>query len=91
MVSVPTTDDLTGAASDGAVPAAAASLGGTVGRSVLGPGIGTSLGAVLGAAALDDGDAQMMAATIGLERGMTELFAGGMGGGSSGGNSRGRM
>lgn len=84
---VPTTDDLTGAASDGAVPGTVLALGETVGRSVLGPGVGTAAGGIA-AAATQSGDMRGTAALVAVERGMNELFSG-MGG--SGGSGRRRL
>lgn len=84
MVDVPTKDSVVDTAKTGAVNGTAVALGSTVGRSVIGRGIGTAAGGVAAASALD-GQARDMAATIAVERGMTELLSGG----SSSGNSQG--
>lgn len=88
MVDVPTTSDVTDAASGGAVNGLAAGLGQSVGRGTLGPGIGTAAGGILAASMLNGSDRDMVA-TLSIERATNELLAGAMsgGGGSSGGNA----
>jgi hypothetical protein len=86
MVQVPTKGSATDAAKTGGINGTATALGETVGRSIIGPGLGTAAGGVLAASAMSGTDRDIMA-TLAVERGMTELFAGG----SSGGSSRGRM
>lgn len=86
MVDVPTTDDATDTAMSGLKTGGAAGLGQTIGRSILGPGIGTAAGGVL-AGSMFGGSERDMIAALGVERGVNELMAGGGGGGSS----RGRM
>lgn len=86
-VSVPTTNDVKGAAKDGAIAGGALGLGSVMGRSMLGPGLGTAVGGVAAASTLS-GNARETASIIAVERGMSELFAGA--GGSSGGSSGGR-
>jgi hypothetical protein len=83
MASIPTTDDATDAGMTGLKAGGAASIGQTLGRGILGPGLGTALGGTVAAAAMS-GDARDMVATLSVERGMNELFAGGGGGGSRG-------
>jgi hypothetical protein len=82
---VPTTNDLKNSVTDGAVPGTALALGETVGRGVLGPGLGTALGGVA-AASTQSGDDRTTMSVIAFERGMSELFAGA---GSGGGNRQG--
>lgn len=81
MVDVPTKDSLVDTAKTGGMSGTAVALGSTVGRSVIGSGIGTAAGGVIAASALD-GSQRDVAATIAVERGMTELLAGGGSGGS---------
>ena len=86
MVDVPTTSDVSDAGMSGLKVGGAASIGGALGRGILGPGLGTALGGTLAGAAVGGGDGDM-AAALAVERGMNELFAGG-GGGSSRQNER---
>jgi hypothetical protein len=83
-VSVPTSNQVVSTAKTGGVNGTAVALGETVGRGVLGPGLGTAAGGIVAASSLD-GNARDMAATVAVERGMSELFAGAMGGGGGGG------
>jgi len=85
MVDVPTTSDVSDAGMSGLKVGGAASIGGALGRGVLGPGIGTALGGTVAAAALGGSEGDT-AAALAIERGMNELFAGG--GGSSGGSEQ---
>lgn len=87
MASVPTGDDVKDAGMSAVKVGGAASVGGAVGRGVLGPGFGTALGGVLAGAALDGADGDM-AATLAVERGMNELFAGAASGGGGGDNGQ---
>jgi len=77
---VPTKDDVKDTAVSGGISGTGLALGETVGRGILGPGLGTAAGGVLAASAMDDG--KDMAAMVAVERGMTELFA------RAGGSSR---
>jgi len=86
MVEVPTTDDVTDTAKGGAMPGLAAGIGESVGRSILGPGIGTAAGSILAGSMLSGGNRDMVA-TLGVERGVNELMAGA----GNSGSSRGRM
>lgn len=72
------------AGKSGGVNGTVLALGETLGRGVLGRGIGTAAGGIVAASALDgmDRDAASM---IAVERGMNELFLGG----GSGGNQQG--
>lgn len=90
MPDVPTTNDVKGAAKDGAVAGGGVAIGEAVGRSVLGPGVGTAAGGILAASTMS-GNSREMASILAVERGATELL-GGMGGGDSGGGgNRSRM
>lgn len=75
MPDVPTKSTITTAATNGGMNGLAAGLGQTVGRGVLGPGIGTAAGGILSASMLDGNDRDMVA-TISVERAMNELFSG---------------
>ena len=88
MVSVPTGSDVSDAGMSGLKTGGTASIGQTLGRSILGPGIGTALGGTVAAASVD-GANRDMAAALSVERGMNELF-GGMAS-SSGGRSNERV
>jgi hypothetical protein len=87
MVDVPTTSDLTDAATGGAKNGLASGLGQSLGRSVLGPGLGTAAGGITAAAMLDGQD-RMIVSTLAVESAIRELTAGGMSGGDSGGSTR---
>lgn len=89
-VDVPSQSSLTSAAKAGGINGSVLALGETLGRSTLGRGIGTAAGGIIGASALSGADRDT-AAMIAVERGMTELFAGGGGGSGNGGGSRRRM
>lgn len=82
MVDVPTTNDVSDTGMGGLKTGGAAGLGELVGRSILGPGIGTAAGGVLAGSMLS-GSSRDMVAALAVERGTNELFAGGSGGGSS--------
>lgn len=64
-------------------------VGETLGRSLLGPGIGTMAGG-LAAASSESGAARDRMAMVSGERAVNELLSGGMGQSNSGGN-RGRI
>lgn len=64
-------------------------VGETLGRSLLGPGIGTMAGGVA-AAASESGNARDRMAMVAGERAINELLAGG-GGSGGGGSSRGTI
>jgi len=65
-------------------------VGETLGRSILGPGIGTMAGG-LAAASSESGAARDRMAMVSGERAVNELLAGGMGASNSGGSNRGRI
>lgn len=66
-------------------------VGETLGRSILGPGIGTMAGG-LAAASSESGAARDRMAMVSGERAVNELLSGGMGQSNSGGGSnRGRI
>lgn len=75
MPSVPTKNSVTGSAKNGGMNGLAAGLGETVGRSVLGPGIGTAAGGIL-AGSMMSGNDRTLVSTLAVERGVNELFAG---------------
>lgn len=86
--SVPTKNSLMDAGKTGFVDGTTLATGETLGRSVLGPGLGTAIGGMVAASA-QSGTARDRMATIAAERGMSELFTGASGGG--GNNQRGRI
>lgn len=81
-VDVPTADDAKDSAKTGAVRGGVLGVGELVGRGILGRGLGTAAGGVAAAASMN-GNARDTAATIAVERGLTELMAGSGGGGST--------
>lgn len=85
--SVPSKSSALDAGKYGAVNGGLLAVGETVGRSVLGPGIGTALGG-MAAASTESGATRDSMALVAGERAVNELL-GGSGGGSGG--SRGRM
>jgi len=87
MATVPTTSDVSDGGMSGLKVGGAASIGGVLGRGILGPGLGTALGGTVAAAALDSNSDRDMAAALAVNQGMQELFAGG--GGGDGSSSRG--
>lgn len=80
MPDVPTKSTLTTAAKNGGMNGLASGLGKTLGRGVLGPGIGTMAGGIAAASMLDGNDRDMVA-TLAVDQGISELFAAGGGGG----------
>lgn len=77
--SVPTGDDVKDTAKMGGLAGIGLGIGEGVGRSFLGPGLGTAVGGIAAASAMD-GSARETAGIVAVERGMHELFAGGSGG-----------
>ena len=65
-------------------------IGETLGRSILGPGIGTMAGG-LAAASSESGQARDRMAMVSGERAVNELLSGGAGASNSGGSNRGRI
>jgi hypothetical protein len=78
------------AAKTGGINGTVLALGESLGRGVLGPGLGTAAGGVVSASALSGADRDT-AALVAVERGMSELFGGAMASGNDGGGSRRRM
>lgn len=85
MVDVPTRDSATSALKDGGMTGGSAVLGEVIGRSILGPGVGTAAGGIVTASMLD-GTSREIAASLAVERGANEIATTAMGGGSSSGN-----
>ena len=86
--SVPSKSSLTDAGATSVVEGAYLGVGETLGRSIMGPGIGTMVGGVA-AAASESGQARDRMAMVAGERAINELLAGGMG--SSTSSSRGSI
>lgn len=89
--SVPTTGDATEAGKSMAIQGGALGVGESLGRSILGPGIGTAVGG-LAVASMNDGQDRKTQATIVGERAVSELMGGADSGGASGSTGgRGKM
>jgi hypothetical protein len=73
--SVPTTGDATDAGKDLAVQGVPLGVGESLGRSLLGPGLGTALGGVA-VASMNEGMDGQVQATIAGERAMNEIMSG---------------
>lgn len=90
MVEVPSKDSATDAGKTGIVGGGMSGLGQALGRSTLGPGIGTAAGGIAAASAME-GDSRDRAAERAVDRAVIELFGGQAQVRNSGGSSRGRM
>jgi hypothetical protein len=87
--SVPTKNSAIDAGKTNVVEGMALGLGESMGRSILGPGLGTALGGIAIASA-QSGAARDRMAMVAGERAANEIFAGG-GGGGGGSSSRGSI
>lgn len=92
MVKVPTKDGMTGAAMHGISNGGISGLGQALGRSLLGPSLGTAAGGIVAAAAMDDQASRNRAAERAIEDAMTAtLGGGGASSSTSSSSSRGHM
>lgn len=71
--SMPGTSDATDAGKTGALEGGAVGIGEALGRTLLGPGLGTAAGGIAVAAAQSGGSRDRMAA-IAIERAVNEVF-----------------
>ena len=89
MVEVPTTDDVKDSGMSGVTGGIPAGAGALVGKSILGPGIGTAAGGIAGAS-FTNGNTRVRTAETAVILGLAEL-GGGLGGSGGSSDSRGRM
>lgn len=88
MVDIPNRTEITDNTKSGVAGGVPVALGQTVGRSVLGAGIGTAVGGIIGSSMIDNETDSRILAEVTVMNATNELMAGGMASSSGGSNNQ---